>query len=69
MEKIIGPLLRQYLLYRLIIPSSLPPVKGSPLFFERLVRIRFLWKMKFSSSGPFFQVGNPRTNGYGDDST
>jgi hypothetical protein len=49
MEKIIGLLLRRYLLNGLIIPFSLPPVKGSPLFFERLAHNRFLGEMNFSS--------------------
>jgi len=69
MEKIIGLLLRRYLLSVLIIPFSLLPVKGSPPFFERLVRNRFFEEMKFSSSGPFFQVGSPVTNRHRDDST
>jgi len=41
MEKIIGLLLRRYLLPVIIIPFSLSPVKGSPPFFERLAGNRF----------------------------
>jgi hypothetical protein len=69
MEKIIGLLLRRYLLNMLIIPFSLPPVKDSPPFFERLILNLFLGERKFISSGPFFQVGAPVTNRHRDDST
>jgi hypothetical protein len=53
----------------IIIPFSLPPVKGSPSFFEKLVRNRFLGEMNFSSSGWFFKGGTPGKNRHRDDST
>jgi hypothetical protein len=69
MEKIIGLLLRRDRLNNMIIRFSLPSVKGSPPFFEKLARNLFLGEMNFSSSGLFFQGGTPRTNRHRDDST